>query len=368
MKVIFRFGLVLMVVALLMAALPAIPTHAQGVDRMCFDLQAADCDFLYSAMSPEAIAQYKTGTTLSYTLTARSNGAEPGSLTLSGTAAGGGTSDNPILSVDFNADTESNGDKSNFPLQLRILNKRIYFNTLMFTEGKWKYLPLEQAQSSIPSEESLGDQIKGLSELAGGDSDTSDAAMSAASDPEVQAAFSKAIVSPGVVTSSITDAKSTDGIDVKQFQFVFDPVKMVQAPEFRPAVEKMVASNPDAGLDTDSVIARLSDALKNTSVQLGFQVGATDKLLHGIAFHAVSKIDAATLQSLQALSGDAEDAEPVEGDLDGEVLFRLSLTNIGTAPIVEEPADAEEFDMSSLFGGFGGLDMNSDSSSDSTNP
>jgi len=341
-----------------MAAFPAISTHAQSADKPCFDLQEADCTLLYGAFTPESGAQYAKGVTIAYSLDVKVGGTTPASISVTGTGVAGGTSaDDALFSTDLNLTSDSNSQKMTLPLQVRVVSKKLYFNSAMFTQGKWQFLALDKAASAGGSSASLQDQLKNLGTMMGGSATGGNtAAMAAASDPEVQAAITKAFMSPGVVTSAVTDAKATDGTAVKQIIFTFSAVKMIQSPELRPALEKMVAASPEMGTDADAVSAKLSDALKDTTLVFGFQVGSEDKLLHGIALHAASKIPEATLKSL------SKDSSSVTGDLDFDMNLKFDLSKIGTAAQVDAPADATEFDMSAMFGGMGGAGSSGGSS------
>jgi len=359
MKSLFRFALTVLLLVAVMAAFPAISTHAQGADKPCFDLQEADCTMLYGAFSADNAVQYTKGVTLAYSLDLKVGGATPASVNVTGTGVAGGTGDAALFSTDLNLSSNSNDQKMTLPLQLRVVNKKVYFNSAMFTQGKWNFLALDKATSAGGSGASLQEQLSGLGALAGGGASGNTAAMAAASDPEVQAAVAKAFMSPGVVTSAVTDAKATDGTAVKQIVFTFNAAKMIQSPEFRPALEKMVVASPELGTDADAVSNKLADALKDTSMVFGFQVGSDDKLLHGVALHIASKIPEATLKEI------SKDSSSVKGDLDLDLTFKLDLSNIGTAPTVEEPTDATEFDFSSMFGGMSGGGLGSGSSGSS---
>jgi len=350
MKSLFRLALTVLVLIAVMAAFPAISTHAQSADKPCFDLQAADCTLLYGAFTPESGAQYAKGVTIAYSLDVKVGGTTPASVSVTGTGVAGGTSaEDALFSTDLNLTSDSNNQKMTLPLQVRVVNKKLYFNSAMFTQGKWQFLALDKATSAGGSGASLQDQLKSLGAMMGGSATGGNtAAMSAASDPEVQAAIVKAFMSPGVVTSAVTDAKATDGTAVKQIVFTFSAVKMIQSPELRPALEKMVAASPEMGTDADAVSAKLSDALKDTTLVFGVQIGSDDKLLHGLALHVASKIPQATLKEL------SKDSSSVTGDLDFDMTLKFDLSKIGTAPTVEEPTDAKEFDMSAMFGGMGG--------------
>jgi hypothetical protein len=331
MKSIFRLGVLVLIAVLV--AFPVMSMQAQTADKQCFGLAGGDCDLLYAAFSPDSGAQYAKGTTFDFTLDLKVKAEESADISIKGTGQVASEDDKPLFSTDLTISTNAENQEMSIPLSLRVLADKLYLNSMMITQGKWQFLPLSSAAA-------MG------STFGGSQAD-------AANDPETQAAFLKAMNAPGVVKSEVKDGKAADGTATKEFTFAFDFGKFVSSPEMRAIIEKQMAENPSASdVDLDEAMPKIAEALKDTVFNLTFQVG-TDKLLHGLGVHLAMKMDEATLKELQELGGSSM-STGMEGDLDLDVTFQLDLSKIGTAPTIEEPEDAEELDLSGLFGGMPG--------------
>jgi len=350
MKSVFRSAVFAILVALL-AFVPVMSTHAQA--DMCFGLKPDDCTLLQSMGGADM--SKLSSFVMDYTLTAKITGTGSSDVDLSVQGSGpfaidatkmSGASSNPTAAIGgltmantITASLTASGQTQKGSFEFRILDGTLYFMGDMATQGKWMSVDLTQALGAMMSNPQFSGALNA----------SSNPAAAAAMDPEVIQNLTKAFMSPGVITAKRAADITIDGQPVAAFQFSFDIVSLLKAPEFKPAIQKIMASQASGTQITDQQLNQFLVAaqtmLKDTTFSVTQYVGTTDKLPHGFGLDFSLKLDPATAGMVTGSSN----AQALNADLH----FLVTLSKVGQAASVTAPAGAEKIDLSGMMGGSG---------------
>jgi len=351
MKSVFRSAVFAILVALL-AFVPVMSTHAQA--DMCFGLKADDCALL-QGMGGADMSKLSSFV-MDYSVTAKVTGTGSSDVDLSVQGTGPfsidatkmtGNSSNPMAAVTgltlantITASLTASGQTQKGSFEFRILDGTLYFMGDTATQGKWMSVDLAQALGAAMSNP----------QLSGAMNPSSNPAAAAAMDPAVLESLSKAFMSPGVITATRAADITIDGQPVAVFQFNLDIVTLLKSPDFKPAIQKIMASQASGAEITDQQLNQFLVAaqtmLKDTTFSVSEYVGTTDKLFHGFGLDLSIKLDAATAGMVTGSSN----AQALNVDFH----FLITLSKVGQAVSVTAPAGAEKIDLSGMMGGTGG--------------
>jgi len=351
MKSVFRSAVFAILVAL-MAFVPVMSTHAQA--DMCFGLKADDCALL-QGMGGADMSKLSSFV-MDYSITAKMTGTGSSDVDFSVTGNGpfsidatkmSSASSNPMAAITgltvantITASLTASGQTQKGTFEFRILDGTLYFMGDMATQGKWMSVDLAQALGAAMSNP----------QFSGAMNPGSNPAAAAAMDPEVLANLGKAFMAPGVITAKRAADITIDGQAVAAFQFNFDIVSLLKAPEFKPAIQKIMASQSSGTEITDQQLNQFISAaqtmLKDTKFSVTEYVGTTDKLPHGFGLDFSLKLDPATAGMVTGSSN----AQALNVDFH----FLITLSKVGEAVAVTAPAGAEKIDLSGMMGGSGG--------------
>ncbi|MEP7287943.1 MAG: hypothetical protein ABI947_19500 [Chloroflexota bacterium] len=332
MKSIIRFSIALLIAVI--AATPAFSARAQGTN--CYGLADADCQLYYGALAPDNMAKFASFA-MDYTLAAKikTTGAtaQDADIKVEGSGSFSGdpksfTAANPsaglsslLFSNVIKANVTSNGSPMAGDVEVRVTGGNAYFNSAMFTQGKWQFVPLSAATG-------------GMSGMTGG-------AGAAASDPALMKSFMDVLASPGVIKAEAKDGPEVDGQATKQFTFTLDAVALTKAPELRPLLKQALAAQakgaPVDDQQVEAVATLAGSALKDSTFAVSWLVGTSDKIFHGVGLNIVLKIDDSTAKLLK-----------MDGPVDATVDFNIQVSKVGEPVTVEVPADAAPFSMGGM--------------------
>lgn len=362
MKSIFRVGVMLVMVAMLMvAALPAVTVRAQG--DMCFGLKADDC-LLANTMADSAAMSKLTSFTMDYTITLKADMGDTaknvdfkvtgkGPFSIDTTKVSGGTGDPTatigalMMSNVMQASLTSEGKSQQGTFEFRIVNGDLYFMGDMATKGKWMKVNLAKAVTQIMQNPMFSSMMSGMSGGGALGGASSNPAMAAMSDPEVMKALAAIPNIPGVITAQRNDDIVIGSQKVAVFTYNLNVLPLVQSKEFAPVLKAALKSQ-SGGAEVDDkqvnqIIAMAQMFLKDFKFSVTRYVGADDKLPHGLGLALSLKLDAATASLVTSSS----DSKPISIDFN----FDVKLDKIGEKVSVDAVSDAQEVDTGSMMGG-----------------
>jgi len=359
MKSIFRLGIMLVMVAMLMTvAVPAVTVRAQG--DMCFGLKADDCQLANNM--PDSAAMTKLSSfTMDYTITLKADtGDAAKNVDFKVTGKGpfgvdmtkmGGDSGDPTAAIgalmmanvmDASLTTEGKTTKGTF--EFRIVGGDLYFMGDMATQGKWKKVNIAKSFGQMMQNPMISGMLDGKGGAGGA---SSNPAMAMMSDPEVMKALMSIPSIPGGITAERKEDITIGSEKTAVFVYNVNILTIVKSKEFAPALKAMLKSQSGGAEVTDKqvnqIIVMANMFLKDFKLSFTRYVGTSDKLPHGIGLSFSLKLDAATASMMMSSS----DAKPVSIDFN----FDIKLDKIGEKVSVEAVSDAEEVDTGAMMGG-----------------
>ncbi len=330
----------LLVMAALLATIPALTVHAQGDN--CFGLSAADCQLVQAAgaNSPAKLTSFVMDYALN--LKVSGTGTSDGEVKVTGNGpfsidqskiSGGMTMENAdailpaiMMQNTISATATTGGKTQSDNIEFRIVNGKIYYKDDMQTKGKWM---VQSLSSAMKSNSSVG------SALSGG---STGAAAQMFSDPKVMAALAKLPYAKGFITAKRGADLDIGGEKSADFAYNIDALSLLKSPELKDAAKTLMEA---AGQPTDQLDQMMGQYtgmaqtfLKNLKITVHQYVGTNDKLLHGVGLDVVLNLDAATAGMITNQAS----AKPIDLNLN----FTVKMTKVGEKVTVEPVADAVE--------------------------
>ncbi|HLY26734.1 MAG TPA: hypothetical protein VKQ72_10370 [Aggregatilineales bacterium] len=358
MKSVIRFGLLVMLAV--GALTPAFGAQAQA-PKPCFGLADADCQLLYGASAQDNMGKL-TSFVVDLALTGKATGAPSGDVDFNISGNGPIALDQTALAAlksstgatmmtglasalkgitlqdMFKIAVNAPKTPTNLSGEIRLVGGQFYYMSQEKTAGKWMVMDLNTAMQKNPSLGMLGAMGASSSPSAG-----------AMKDPKLQA-DGQALIK--YIKASTSDGPSLDGAATKQFTFDVDLSGLVNGPEMKQFMTDATAAAAASGSSSSSSMGMaqmympmLAKLVSNSQLQLKYLVGSDDKLFHGLELVFAIKLDAATMNALQAMSSSGSSSStktPMTSDINANFDLKFTLSKIGQPVKVDPVPDAQK--------------------------
>jgi len=214
--------------------------------------------------------------------------------------------------------------------EIRILNGNIYA-TSDTMNGQWAQIGLADAVSYAKS------QAGSMGGTMGGGMATAEAPnavmMGMMADPDILAAWSKVVATPGFITVSNGADQTIDGASVSNLTITADATKLVASPDLPALIQAVIkfasTMSPSAASSSAQVptmLAMAQKAVKKGTVTLTWLISKDDQTFRGMGISLDASVDASSM------------SPNATAPINANMTFTFQLSKVGQPVTVTAPA------------------------------